>query len=252
MGGDIQVTSQVGGGTTFRFEIQAQVVSEHDVVKAHAKASQRVIALELDQPHYRILIVDDKPNNRLLLLKLLQPLGFDLREAENGQEAVEIWQSWQPHLIWMDMQMPVMNGYEATRQIKSLANPAQMPKIIALTASTMEEERAVVLGAGCDDFLRKPFREAEIFEAMTHHIGVKFVYETAAPIVHERLTADMLKILPLELRQQLAEAIEMADVDIALRLIETIEPQHRHLAEGLRALVNQFDYDAILALIKAN
>ena len=127
-----------------------------------------------NQPRYRILIVDDKWTNRQLLIKLLNPLGFELKEAENGQQAIEVWEEWEPHLIWMDMRMPVMDGYTATQQIKAHLK-GQATAIIALTASVLEEERAVVLSAGCDDFLRKPFKENDIFESSICMANIIFI-----------------------------------------------------------------------------
>src|ERR671933_332213 len=174
MGGEIMVSSEVAHGTLFKFDITVSVVDATDLESK--QPTRRVIALEPNQPRYRILIVDDKPLNRQLLVKLLNPFGFELREASNGKQAVEIWDEWEPHLIWMDMRMPVMDGYEATKQIKSTTK-GQATAVIALTASVLEEERAVVLSTGCDDFLRKPFREEEIFAAMHKHIGVRYLYE---------------------------------------------------------------------------
>ena len=116
------VSSQIGQGALFMFEVQVQGV-EAEAVNV-AQPHRRVIALEPNQPSYRILIVDDKLINRQLLLKLLNPLGFDLKEASNGEAAIEICQQWAPHLIWMDMRMPVMDGYEATKRIKGGAGEA--------------------------------------------------------------------------------------------------------------------------------
>ena len=159
MGGEMTVESEVGRGTTFKFDINVDVVEAKDIETK--QPTRHIIALEPNQPRYRILIVDDREDNRQLLIKLLNPFGFELREASNGQEAVAIWDNWEPHLIWMDMRMPVMDGYEATKQIKSTTK-GQATAVIALTASTLEEERVVVRSAGCDDFLRKPFRETDI------------------------------------------------------------------------------------------
>ena len=114
--------------------------------------------------------------NRKLLVRMLAPLGFEVREAANGQEAIEIWDFWEPHLIWMDMRMPVMDGYEATRRIKATTK-GQATVIIALTASALEEDRVVMLSEGCDGYMRKPFREADLFDALDHHLGVRFVYQ---------------------------------------------------------------------------
>jgi len=124
-------------------------------------------------------VVDDSYCHRQLLNELLQPLGFQIKAVSNGEEAIcaiaqirrtrriNLWSQWQPHLIWMDMPMPVMNGYEATQRIK-VTTQGQATAIIALTVSVLE--------AGCDDFVRKPFREEEIFDIMKKHLGVRYLY----------------------------------------------------------------------------
>ena len=108
MGGDITVESQVDRGTVFKFSMQVSIAKNSDISTPTSK--RNAIALAPNQAIYRLLIVDDKPINRQLLIKLLNPFGFELQEAENGQKAIEIWQNWQPHLIWMDLRMPVMDG----------------------------------------------------------------------------------------------------------------------------------------------
>ncbi|NEP10957.1 MAG: response regulator [Symploca sp. SIO2C1] len=117
MGGKINVTSIPKRGTTFTFEIQVTLAQATEI-----KASQenpKVIGLAPNQPEYRILVVDDCSKSRLFLLKLLKSIGFSVHEAENGQEAIEIWSTYSPHLILMDIRMPVMNGYQATKEIKA-------------------------------------------------------------------------------------------------------------------------------------
>ncbi|MGL5835123.1 MAG: ATP-binding protein, partial [Waterburya sp.] len=225
MGGEISVSSEVDKGTIFRFNIQAQL-SQANLIQSQ-KPTRRVIGLEPNQQQYRILVVDDRSENRQLLLKLLEPIGFAVKEAANGQEAVDIWQSWQPHLIWMDMRMPVMNGYEATQQIKSHLN-GQATAIIALTASTFEEETAVVLSAGCDDFVRKPFREEIIFDKMAQYLGVRYVYEQLnAENLSEsekiaKLTAEALAVMSDEWLQELSEAAELINEQLIMQLLTQI------------------------------
>jgi predicted ATPase/signal transduction histidine kinase/DNA-binding NarL/FixJ family response regulator/tRNA A-37 threonylcarbamoyl transferase component Bud32 len=250
MGGDMVVNSEVGRGTTFQFQIQCQL-SEATQIKKPADEKQ-VIALAPNQPRYRILIVDDKWSSRQLLIKLLNPLGFELKEAENGQQAIEVWEEWQPHLIWMDMRMPVVNGYEATQRIRAHTK-GQATAIVALTASVLEEERAVILDAGCDDFLRKPFKEADIFEHMHKHIGVNYVYEDSGESVEsegdqetklENLKTEITQ-LPSDLLTQLQEAVETADLETILPLIEVIAEQNKPLANTLAKLVDGFRFDIL-------
>jgi len=251
MGGDIVVSSKFGRGTTFKFQIQCQL-SEATNIKSPAH-EKRVVALAPNQPQYRILIVDDKWPSRQLLIKLLNPLGFELREAENGQEAVEVWDEWQPHLIWMDMRMPVMDGYEATQQIRKHTKGQEATAIVALTASVLEEERAVILDAGCDDFLRKPFKEADIFDLMHKHIGVNYVYEDSGETVEsegdeetkiEDLKSEILQ-LSSDLPTKLQEAIETADLQAILPIIETIGESNKPLANTLAKLVHGFRFDTL-------
>ncbi|MBP0017302.1 MAG: response regulator [Cyanobacteria bacterium SBLK] len=246
MGGDIQVTSKVGRGTTFRFQIQAEEV-EAETLDSQ-KNKRKVIALAPNQPHYRILIVDDKVINRQLFVKLLDPLGFELKEASNGKEAVEVFETWRPHLIWMDMRMPVMNGYEATQKIKAMAR-GRATAIIALTASVLEEEKAVVLSAGCDAFMRKPFREEDIFAAMHEHIGVRFLYEELAQAPSQEETEasiqEKMRALPQILKVKLRDAIIIGNLEEISREIAEIRHSDDSLAEALQQYCNRFEFQKV-------
>ncbi len=248
-----------GPGTTFKFDIQVQVVTAADVEARRPK--RRVIALEPGQPRYRLLIVDDKWSNRQLLIKLLSNVssptaGFELREAENGQRAIEIWQEWEPHLIWMDLRMPVLDGYEATRRIKATLK-GQATAIIVLTASPFEDQQADAFAAGCDDFLRKPAREVDIFETMSKHIGVRYVYEDLAVSSQQIVISEGSKIkdlkaeigkLPSELLANLAEATELSDIELIDQVIAEIRRHNASLADALAKLARDFEYNKILAL----
>jgi CheY-like chemotaxis protein len=254
MGGEMSVSSEVGKGSTFKFEIRVGIVEASDIETK--QQTRRIIALEPNQPRYRILIVDDRYDNRQLLVKLLNPFAFELREASNGKEAVEIWDDWEPHLVWMDMRMPIMDGYEATKQIKSTTK-GQATAVIALTASTLEEEQTVVRSAGCDDFMRKPFREADLFEMMNKHIGVRYVYEDPtqrnSPITedgkHDVLTAAAIAALPVEWVASLKQAILRVDVTFIDTLIEQIHPENPALANAFKTCIDKFEYKKILNLI---
>lgn len=185
MGGDIHVSSTVGVGTVFSFEIQ--IVQLNATPEPPAQTFRQVIGLDCDQERYRILVVDDAVNNRRFLVTLLSEIGFEVREAENGQEAIALWSSWDPDLICMDMRMPVLDGYQATQQIKASLK-GQETVIIALTASAFEEERQGILSCGCDDFLHKPFREEVLLEKISNHLGVSYRYAQNNPPCTQELS----------------------------------------------------------------
>ncbi len=252
MGGDISVESELGKGTTFQFYIQSklgQAINSNDV-----EEHPHVLGLGAGQPTYKILVVDDKAINRQLLLKLLQPLGFEMKEASNGKEAITIWDEWEPHLIFMDMRMPIMDGYEATKQIKSTTK-GNATAVIALTASVLEEEKAIVLSAGCDDFLRKPFREHTIFDALAKHLGVKYIFSENHALDLESvesspLTSENLTCMSGEWINNLYEAALEANNNLVLELVKEIPKIETHLIHSLTKLARQFKFEQIVDLVE--
>jgi CheY-like chemotaxis protein len=250
MGGNIVVESEVGHGSIFKVDVQITIVRASDV--PGEEVPRKVLALAPDQPIYRILVVEDRDASRKLLIKLLQPLGFDVRGASNGKKGVELWEKWDPHLIWMDMRMPVMDGYEATKLIKATVK-GQATAVIALTASAFEEDRASILASGCDDFLRKPFRESEIFEMLEKHLGLAFIYEEDDKHIAKdtvALTSQALAALPTDWVEALHAAALMADGDQTEVLLDQIRDQHPALANAIAKLVNEFRFDIIMELSK--
>jgi PAS domain S-box-containing protein len=256
LGGEIWVDSQVDVGSTFHFTIQAPLAAGDDLLLP--SNPRQVIGLEPGQPPYRILIVEDKLENRQLLVELLRPVGFEVQEALNGEEAIAQWQAWSPHLICLDLQMPVLNGYQAAQQIRLLQPPHQPPPIIiAITGSAFEENRQQALAAGCDDFVRKPFRSHLIFEKIAQYLGVRYRYAVelrspslkAAP-VHKspaRIEANDLNQMPPDWQTRLHEAAIRVDAEAIEQLIEQIPESQSHLAEALTNLVDQFQFEEIVA-----
>jgi signal transduction histidine kinase/CheY-like chemotaxis protein len=250
MDGDIFVKSELGKGTTFNFYIQAKLGQED--INNQTEISRIVLELAPNQPIYKILTVDDKLINRQLLIKLLEPLGFEMKEASNGQEAITIWNQWQPQLIFMDMRMPVMDGYEATKYIKSTTK-GNATAVIALTASILEEEKAIVLSAGCDDFLRKPFSEHTIFDVLSKHLGVKYVYEEIlrndiknAP--ENVLKSEDLRNMSNEWIFRLYQASLEANVNLVMQIIKEIPDIETHLKQSLTQLIHQSQFEKIVDL----
>ncbi|OKH30553.1 hypothetical protein NIES2119_30805 [[Phormidium ambiguum] IAM M-71] len=250
MGGDIEVESQLGKGSTFSFQIQAKLGEK--VINRPTLIHQQIVGLVPGQPTYKILTVDDKSINCKLVINLLSPLGFEMKEASNGIEAIAIWEEWEPHLIFMDMRMPVMDGYEATKHIKSTTK-GNATAVIAVTASVLEEEKAIVLSAGCDDFIRKPFTEQQIFETLAKHLGVNYIYtktESSTPDIPQdnSLTSQHLTCMSQEWIMKLYQATLEANSNLILQLIAEIPPQESYLIKSLTQLANQFQFEQLLDL----
>jgi PAS domain S-box-containing protein len=250
MGGAITVSSQVGKGSIFVIHLP---LKEGEAQAVQAKDKPRhVLRLQPGQATCRVLIADDIEDNRQLLAQLLGPVGFEIRLATNGAEAVQEFEKWRPHLILMDFRMPEMDGHEAIRRIRALAG-GKDPKIIAVTASAMDENRLELMDIGADDFISKPFREAELFEKIHSHVGVKYVYaDEPTAEAHEEmaeLTPESLEGWPEEILQPMREAVITADLDQLLARIEQVEARDPRIAQCLRRLAEGFQYQKLLDLL---
>ena len=205
------------------------------------------------QPGYRILIVEDKRENWLLLQRLLEDAGFQVRVAEDGAQGVEMFRTWQPHLIWMDVRLPVMGGLEATGRIRALEGGRRV-KIVALTASAFAQQREEFLAAGLDDFLRKPYRREEIFDCMARHLGLQYVYKEgprvgpAEPVA--ALRPEALAMLPETLRKELADALVRLDAGPIGEVIDRVSKLDSQLGEVLSRYTKRFAYTEILNALR--
>lgn len=247
MGGKITINSTPGQGTLVKFDIPIGIVPQDQIPSQ--PLSRQVIGIAPNQPHYRILVVEDQWANRKPLVKFLESLGLDVQEAENGQVAVACWEHWQPHLIWLDMRMPVMDGYETTKMIKSHPQ-GKTTVIIALTASAFDEERTAILAAGCDDFVAKPFRTEVILEKMAQHLGIRYCYDDSAPpssdVDTSVLTSEDFRVMPTNWITQLHQAAIQLNSKQIVQLIEQIPPEQTLLTKALTDLVNNFRCDVIM------
>ena len=252
MGGNITVASQEGKGSVFTVdvEIKAGVSEVHE-----ASITKRVTGIENQQDTYRILVVDDKEENRQVIVNFLQLAGFQTSEAINGEEAISKFEQWNPHLILMDMRMPVMDGYEATRQIKATEKGKQTP-VIAVTASSFEDEHKNKIALEFQGYVRKPFHENELFAAIGKALGIGYIYEeetttgaTSGYLENAGLIEEDIARLPEELVLKMKDAVEGADFHLLIQFIKTIGNDNSELAHHLMSKANIYDYDYLQKIL---
>ncbi|MEN8172343.1 MAG: PAS domain S-box protein [Chloroflexota bacterium] len=245
MGGDIVYSDELETGALFIF---TAVVEKSDMSQISTHETRgRVLGLQPGQPVYRILVVEDNPDHRAVLLEILSIAGLETRFAEHGQEGVELSAGWKPDLIFMDIQMPIMDGYEAVKLIKT---NQEMP-IIALTASAFEHERNAILGSGFDDLVIKPLRTEHILELLERHIAVEFIYEdkeNRTPPKPVMLVSLDLQNLPSDLIVRLRQAAIEANRTHIYEIIDEIQLLDSELAKNLSALVDDFRFDKMVEL----
>jgi signal transduction histidine kinase/ActR/RegA family two-component response regulator len=248
MGGELRLESEAGRGTTALFEIPARLAEDEPA----AEIRRPIAVVSPGGCVYRILVADDGWAMRRLIQRLLTPLGFEVHEACDGSEALEVWKQWRPHLICMDLQMPLMDGFEATRRIKAQPG-SESTIIVAVSASSFEEPRAAALEAGCDGFLRKPFDEADLLDLLRQYLGVEFAYAkdepasagSGGPAAERRAIAS----LPAPLRAMLYSALVQLDVAEVQRALDEIGEIDRDAADTLRGSAANYRYGRLLRLI---
>ncbi len=259
MGGDLVATSEPGRGSCFFFTLPLGALASGE--PAPTPSELPILGLAPGQPVCRVLIVDDLPDNREPLRALLaglnpRPPVLEFREAVNGREALALWETWQPHLVFMDMRMPVLSGEEATRRIKALmaARPDRVRTVIvALTASAFDEDRARFLADGCDDFARKPFQAEELFAILANRVGLRFLRGEAPPPAPVSLSpaalADRLAALPEAWRADLRSAVALGDFERIAAALERLRDRDPALHEVLARWAYDFDLEAFAGLL---
>ncbi|MGE3724509.1 MAG: AAA family ATPase [Candidatus Sericytochromatia bacterium] len=254
MGGTLSVSSTLGKGSCFAFELPLQLA---ETALPTQRVVQKVVGLLSAEKVWRILIVDDDANNRALLQHYLAPLGFELAQAGNGQMGLALAETFRPHLVLMDMRMPVMDGYLATAKlIRESQDWEEPPVVVAVTASAFEDQRQEVLAAGCQDFLRKPVSEEAVLDVIARFLPVVYRYAEPDLVQPNRSwtweqSVAALQTAPLALRQALREATESAQMESIDQVIQSLRETSEALAQALESAATCFDYDQILALLNA-
>lgn len=254
MGGSIEVKSTLGAGSIFRVDLPLELADAIDVAESADAGSSEVLGLAPNQPEYRILIAEDQSDNQLLLSTLMQNIGIPFKTADNGEQAIQLFQDWQPHLIWMDRRMPVVDGIEATNAIRGLPGGKDV-KIVAVTTSAFKEQRDEIFKAGMDDFVRKPYRFNEIYECLSRQLGIRYIYankQTTAEAEITPLTAEMLSVLPSKLRSELRDALEILDSKLISTIVKQVGSYDASLHNTLSRLADNFDYPTILNALQTD
>ncbi|MDX2217275.1 MAG: PAS domain S-box protein [Oculatellaceae cyanobacterium bins.114] len=276
MEGSLRVHSVVGQGSLFSFWVPVQLSNSDQV--ASITAERPINGLLLGQSQFRILVVDDQIANRQVLVSILRKVGLDVREAASGVEAIQQWQNWRPHLIYMDIRMAGMDGYEAMQQIRQEEQdiqkmwesgriaendpvpPVPVP-IIALTAQAYQEERDRALAAGFTDFMAKPLKTTLIFQQLATHLDLQCQYADSAPsnVVEigssnrrKALKPESLQVMPPEWIAALYKTALNCSSEEVESLIDQIPAHHTALINDLKQLVYNYDFEIIIYLSQSS
>lgn len=249
MGGRIFLNSTPGLGSTFRVEIPVESV-DPELIGSRIQAVHPVTGLAPGQPAWKILVIEDQRDNQILLVQLLTQAGFTVQLAENGREGVEVFDRWQPHLIWMDRRMPVMDGIETTRIIRGREGGTTV-KIAAVTASTFREEDEELIAAGFDAIVHKPYRAEQIFQCMEQLLpALRLLRDEEADALKLELSPEALTDIPRGTCKELARALLILDEQRVMHLIDRIGEQKPELAAILRKRALNFDFESLLILLE--
>jgi CheY-like chemotaxis protein len=268
MGASLEVKSTLGEGSVFWLDLDLPEVDQGADI---AKVDERHI-IGFKGSKRKVLVVDDKWTNRSVLIHLLEPLGFEVLEVPNGLECLAQAREFKPDLIFMDLVMPVLDGFETTRRIRLLPE-LEGVVVIAISASVFDFDRQQSREVGCDDFLPKPVREADLLEKLRVYLGLEWVYETSgvgakpASLLQESAVMDQEPLLngnqhlthpefinlpaqELEILFDLAMMGDLRGIMEQASHLEALDPQWLPLATHLRQLAKSFKGKQILELLK--
>ncbi len=252
MQGEIEIMSAVDKGSTFRFVLRAEEAPEGRPIDV--PAIRRPIGLVDPEREVRVVVADDRETNRDILSKMITGFGLTVRQARNGKEALNLVEQWHPHLVLMDLVMPVMDGATAIREIRRSRRTDSGVPIIAVSASVIGDSRARALAAGADAFIGKPFREPDLVEQIQRLVDVAFIFKDfSSPPPHESttpLTQEMMAVYSDEFRRALLDALVVGEQSKLQSLVLEASTLDENTGRALGALVDQFAYDKLVSLLE--
>jgi predicted ATPase/signal transduction histidine kinase/CheY-like chemotaxis protein/tRNA A-37 threonylcarbamoyl transferase component Bud32 len=250
MGGELKVDSESGKGSRFWFEITLPLF---ELKEGRQEKTAQMTGYRGERR--TILIADDNPQNREVLLNLLKLLDFNVIEACNGEESISLAQAHHPALIFMDLAMPVMSGFEAVKQLRQLNDFKEIP-IIANSASVFDADREKSLSAGCNAFLAKPIEEDKLFQLLVEHLQLDWIYKEIglSASCENKLSEAEMMIAPeaskLEALHQFAKIGNMGRIKEQAKQLEAQDQKYQPFAKKLQELAKGFKRKQILAFIE--
>lgn len=264
MGGELIFTSTLGQGSTFTVTLPVEVVDP--ISDGEIQPQPGPIEIAPGQPPYRILIAESDWTNRLLLKGFLLNLGFEVQTANDGHTALNQWETWRPHLMFVDIRMADMDGLTITRQIREqeqiqaailgIAAPENVcTRIIALTGGLLAHNYPAALKAGCDTVISKPIEVNAIPALLSQHLGVQYDYPYPSPSppspAEPALTIADFTDLSTDWLQEFSQTLVYLNQEKMLALIQTLPPSQTPLIQRLTHHVQEFEYEVLMALIQA-
>ncbi len=242
MGGKLNVISEVGHGSTFYFSIPVESFAQDNTVQI--RETHKTVALKMNANPVKILVVDDSQDNRDVIKYVLTEAGFEVNEAQGGEEAIELVKEWLPSVVLMDLQMPGVDGYEAIEHIRSTTIGKDLP-IIAITANAFDAAKTRAMACGADAYMRKPINFEELFLMLKNLLDIDYIYEddtsTTEPEDGIRIPNDMI--------QTLTHAVENGKVDLMMVTIAKIITINKSKGENLLRLAERYEYEKIIDLL---
>ena len=261
MGGNLEATSQLNKGTTFWFEIELKETTQWSETTRLAGLLGKVIGFQGTKR--KILVVDDRWENSSVVVNLLEPLGFEMMEAENGEEGLNKAIEWQPNLIITDLAMPVMDGHEMLDHLRKSAEIASDLVVIVSSASVFESDRQKSLDAGANDFLPKPIQKEVLLQSLQKHLNLKWIYEEEAESSQHTTTsvdkktevAPEVEIIPpsaedVALLHDLSRKGLINDLLKEIERIEDLDPKFMPFVQELQELARGFKLRQIKSFIE--
>jgi len=245
MGGQIQVQSQLGAGSKFFFSVELPLATDSREQKPSEVGN--IISYQGEQK--RILVVDDRWENRSVILNLLEPLGFVIIEAENGQDGLDKMRENLPDLVITDLAMPVMNGFEMLKQLRSDENLRQL-KVLVSSASVAQIDQQMSLEAGGDDFMAKPVNAEDLFKALATHLQITWNYEEVATSVDSNAEIVVPEPADLQILLELAQDGLLRELIQTAEAMEQKNPTYQPFIQQIIQLAKQFQSEKIEEFIQ--